>query len=77
MPNRVFKNRVVRVQIVPNEAQFGIPKQIRTDPGTVFTSEEFKSFFSQFQIKPITCPVRDHRGNGKIERLIRTIYERL
>ena len=25
----------------------------------------------------ITCPVRDHRGNGKIERLIRTINERL
>ena len=27
-------------------AQYGIPKQIRTDPGTVFTSEKFKSFCS-------------------------------
>ena len=58
-------------------AQYGIPKQIRTDPGTAFTSEKFKAFCNQFQIKHITCPVRDHRGNGKIERLIRTINERL
>ena len=27
--------------------------------------------------KRFFCPVRDHRGNGKIERLIRTINERL
>ena len=23
------------------------------------------------------CPIRDHRGNGKVERMIRTINERL
>ena len=58
-------------------AQYGIPKQIRSDPGSVFTSEEFKTFCQQFQIKHVTCPVRDHRGKGKIERLIRTLNERL
>ena len=58
-------------------SQYGIPKQIRSDPGTVFTSEEFKTFCRNFQINHVTCPVRDHRGNGKIERLIRTINERL
>ena len=58
-------------------AKYGIPKQIRSHPGSVFTSEEFKTFCQQFQIKHITCPVRDHRGNGKIERLIRTLNERL
>ena len=40
-------------------------------------SESFKNFCQQFHIKHVTCPVRDHRGNGKIERLIRTINERL
>ena len=25
-------------------AQFGVPKKIRTDPGTVFVSEEFAGF---------------------------------
>ena len=25
----------------------------------------------------VECPIRDHKGNGKIERLIRTINEQL
>ena len=54
-----------------------MPKQIRSDPGTVFTSEEFKTFCRKFQINHITCPMRDQRGIGKMERLIRTINERL
>ena len=58
-------------------AQFGVPKKIRTDPGKVFVSEEFARFCRQFGIEHIICPVRDHRGNGKIERLIRTINVRL
>ena len=31
----------------------------------------------EFSIDQVTCPVRAHRGNGKVERLIRTINERL
>ena len=58
-------------------AQFGVPKKIRTDPGTVFVSEEFARFCRQFGIEHIICLVRDHRRNGKNERLIRTINERL
>ena len=58
-------------------AQYGVPKKMRTDPGTVFMSEAFRKFCNQFCIEHITCPVRDHKGNGKIERLIRTINERL
>ena len=58
-------------------ALYGVPKKIRTNPGTVFTSEQFARFCTQFGIEHITCSVRDHRGNGKIERLIRTINERL
>ena len=58
-------------------AQYGVPKKIRTDPGTVFVSEAFFQFCKQFVMEHITCPIRDHTGNGKIERLIRTINERL
>ena len=54
-------------------AQYGVPKRIRTDPGRVFVSNEFVRFCKQFGIEQITC----HRGNGKIERLLRTINERL
>ena len=58
-------------------AQYGVPRKIRTDPGTVFVSEAFAEFCRQFGVEHMICPVRDHRGNGKIERLIRTINERL
>ena len=58
-------------------AQYGVPRKIRTDPGTVFVSEAFVQFCYQFGIQHVKCPVRDHRGNGKTERLIRTINERL
>ena len=34
-------------------------------------------FCKQFQIQHVTCPVRDHRENGKIERFTRTLNERL
>ena len=58
-------------------ANYGIPKRIRTDPGTVFTSQKFEEFCEKFFGKHIICAVKDHRGNGKVERLIRTINERL
>ena len=57
-------------------AQFGIPKK-RTDPATIFRGGTFKQFCNEHFIKHIECPVRDHRGNGKIERLIKTLNERL
>ena len=58
-------------------AKNGIPKRIRTDPGTVFTGDKFKAFCREKFIQHIVCPRRDHRGNGKVERLIRTVNERL
>ena len=58
-------------------AHYGVPKSIRSDPGTVFMSNSFKNFCQQYHVKHVTCPVRDHRGIGKIERLFRTINERL
>ena len=58
-------------------AKHGIPKTIRTDPATIFRSKPFEEFCNKRLIQHIECPVRDHRSNGKIERLIRTINERL
>ena len=55
----------------------GIPKRIRTDPGTAFKSEKFKTFCKEKLIEHVICPVKDHRGYGKVERMIRTINERL
>ena len=47
-------------------AQYGVPKKMRTDPGTVFLGEAFKKVCNPFCIEHITCPVRDQKGNGKI-----------
>ena len=58
-------------------AQYVVPEKIHTDLGTVFVREAFTQFCEHFRIKHITCPNKDHRGNGKIEQLIRTINERL
>ena len=43
----------------------------------MFVSEAFAEFCRQFVVEHVICPVRDQSGNGKIERLIRTINERL
>ena len=56
-------------------ADNGIPKQIRTDSSTAFTSNEFRKFCEKYIIKH--CPVHDHKGNRKVGRLIRTINERI
>ena len=58
-------------------ADNGILKQIRTDPGTAFTSNEFRKSSEKYFIKHVKCPLNDHKGNGNVEQLIRTINERL
>ena len=58
-------------------ADNGITKQIRTDPGTASTSNEIRKFCGNYFIKQVKCPVNDHKGNGKLERIIGTINEQL
>ena len=58
-------------------AQFGIPKRIHTDSATIFRDETFKQLCQEQFIQHIECSLYDHRGNGKVERLIRTINEGL
>ena len=55
----------------------GIPQIVRTDQAAVFMGKEFRNLREEFGIRHIVCPVYDHRGNGKVERLIRTVNERL
>ena len=48
-----------------------IPRQIRTDPGTAFTSKKFEEIF----YKTYNLPHNRPQGKWKFERLIRTITE--
>ena len=58
-------------------AQYGVPRKVRTEPDKVFVNEASAEFCRKIGVEHVICPVRDHRGDGKIERLIRTINERL
>ena len=75
LPNPTI-NKVIEF-VLEYIAENGIPKRIRTDPGTAFKSKKLKIFCKEKFIEHVICPVRDHRGNGKVERMIRTINERL
>ena len=55
----------------------GIPQKLRTDQATVFMGNEFRQFRKELGMRHVVCPIYDHRGNGKVERLVRTINERL
>ena len=54
-----------------------VERRSRTDPGTAFKSGKFEKFCREYYINHIICPVKDHRGNGKVERMIKTLNERL
>ena len=54
-----------------------IPRQIRTDPGTVLTSTALRQFSHKYGIRHIYCPLNDHKSNGKVECPIRTINQLL
>ena len=54
-----------------------VERRSRTDPGTAFKSGNFEEFCREYYINHIICPVKDHRGNGKVERMIKTLNERL
>ena len=80
-PNAAFVTKPTAERIVnflsAHIAQFGIPKRIRRDTATIFRGELFKQFCQKHFIQHIECSKYDHRGNGKVERLIGTINERL
>ena len=58
-------------------ALHGIPRTIRTDQGSGLISKEVRELCYEHNIQVIISPVGDHRATGLVERLIRTIKERL
>jgi transposase InsO family protein len=56
---------------------FGVPRQIICDHGRSFTSEEFREFCDHIQTKIHFNAVATPRGNGQVERYIRTVLDSL
>ncbi len=55
----------------------GVPSWISSDQGTGFVSSHVADFCSHMGINQRFSPTFDHRGTGKVERLIRTVRERI
>lgn len=53
-------------------ARHGIPKTIRSDNGTNYSSEVFKTFVDSWNIKHITSSPTHAQSNGMVERAIQT-----
>ena len=52
-----------------------VERRSRTDPGTAFESGKFEEFCREYYINHIICPVKDHRGNGKVDKNIKREVE--
>ena len=79
-PEALFSTNPTTERVLEFLAEYlahGTPHRVRTDPGTAFKSEKFKQFCRENFIKHIVCPIKDHRGNGKVERMIKTLNKRL
>ena len=58
-------------------SQGRIPEEIITDNAKEFISQVFKENMAKFGIKHKKVAIEDHRGNGRVERVIRTLRESL
>ena len=52
----------------------GLPRVIRSDMGTAFTSKIFKSFIKDLEITQKFAPPNYHKNTGMIERCISSLY---
>ena len=52
---------------------FGLPRALRSDQGTRFTSTHLQHWCANNGVQLIYSPVGDHRGTGLVERLFRTL----
>ena len=55
----------------------GMPKTKKMDPAAEVRSTNFNQVCKEWLINHVECPIRDHKGNGKIEGLKRTINKML
>ena len=58
-------------------SRFGLPKQVVTDNGPQFVSQEFEDFLKNNGIKHVTSPTYHQQSNGIAERCVQTIKKAL
>ena len=58
-------------------SRFGIPKEIVTDNGSQFVSQEFTQFLKALGVKHTPVTTYHPQSNGEAERMVRTIKENI
>ena len=58
-------------------SRFGIPKEIVTDNGSQFVSQEFTQFLKVLGVKHTPVMTYHPQSNGEAERMVRTIKENI
>ena len=58
-------------------SRFGIPKEIVTDNGSQFVSQEFTQFLKVLGVKHTPVTTYHPQSNGEAERMVRTIKENI
>ena len=56
---------------------FGIPREIVTDNGSQFVSQEFTQFVKMLGVKHTPVTTYHLQSNGEAERMVRTIKEKI
>ena len=52
-------------------ARYGIPDEVVSDSGSVYTSREFKAFAKEYGFKHVTTSPYHHQSNGKAESAVK------
>ncbi|KAI5152345.1 hypothetical protein ENBRE01_2758 [Enteropsectra breve] len=77
---RILKDRTSGEIITQLKAVFkelGTPREINSDNAKEFVSSEFAEFCAEYNISHHYTSVENHKANGRVERLIRTIRDAL
>ncbi|UYV67076.1 hypothetical protein LAZ67_4003830 [Cordylochernes scorpioides] len=72
-PTKTTRTSEVIQKLESQQQIFGNPRQIITDQGTAFTSNDFKEYCKEESIEHCCITTGVPRGNGQVERINRTI----
>ena len=52
-------------------ARYGIPDEVVSDSGSLYTSRELKAFAKEYGFKNVTTSLYHHQSNGKVESAVK------
>ena len=66
-----IKASTVIRKLYAHMARYGIPDEVVSDSGLLYTSREFKAFAKEYGFKHFTTSPYHHQTNGKVESAVK------